>query len=252
MEKREKLLQLISFLDLTSLESTDNETTITELVRKANEGYKGVHPAAVCVYPNYGNFVAQSVLKTIQTAVVGGAFPSGQTLTRAKISELETINTSTADEVDIVINRGEFLAGNYDYVSNELNAMRAAVPNKLLKIILETGELNTSEAIQKASELAIDAGADFIKTSTGKCAVGATPEAAEIMCDVIAKHAQRTDKKIGFKPSGGIRTIESALAYYDIVEKKLGTTWLQPALFRIGASSLYAAIVNELKNGDKA
>lgn len=248
MYTRSSLLQLVSFIDLTSLEATDHEESLITLVRKANEGYQGIHPAAVCVYPNFGKFVAGHVQIPIQTAVVGGCFPSGQTMTPAKISELAEIEKLPVQEVDIVINRGEFLAGNFDFVADEIRQMRKAVPSKKLKVILETGELKSTDLIQKASEIAIEAGADFIKTSTGKCTIGASPEAAEVMCGVIAAHYKNTGKRIGFKPSGGIRRIEDALQYAEIVHKNLGADWLTPTLFRIGASSLYDTLIAELKN----
>lgn len=242
------LLQLLSFIDLTSLEATDHEKSLMTLIYKANQGHQGVHPAAVCVYPNFGKFVADHLQKPIQTAIVAGSFPSGQTFTAAKISELTAIENLPVQEVDIVINRGAFLAGNYTFVADEIQQMRNAVPSKKLKVILETGELKSADLIRKASELAIEAGADFIKTSTGKCNTGATPEAAEIMCGVIAVHFKNTGKRIGFKPSGGIRRVEDAALYVEIVRNKLGPDWLTPDLFRIGASSLYDTLIAELEN----
>jgi deoxyribose-phosphate aldolase len=252
MASTQNLLQIFSSIDLTSLESTDHGSTLELIIKKANTAIDNRHVAAVCVYPNLGDFVKSKLKPTIKTAVVGGCFPSGQTLTEAKVAELKLIEKTSADEVDIVINRGAFLAGDYDYVRNELQAMRQAVPSKILKIILETGELKNADQIRLASEIAIACGADFIKTSTGKCAVGATPEAAEIMCEVIKNHFEKTGKKIGFKPSGGIRTIEQALAYLEIIERINGSDWIQPELFRIGASSLYDAVVAELGHGNNA
>lgn len=250
MDNHHALLQLISCIDLTSLESTDNEQSILQLVQKANEGFDGTYPAAVCVYPNFGSLVSKNLNKLIQTAVVGGSFPSGQTFTATKISELELIENSTVQEVDVVINRGAFIAGDHAFVSNELNAMRRALPSKKLKVILETGELKSAENIEKAAELAIEAGADFIKTSTGKSTTGATPEAVEIMCLVIQNHFKKTGKKIGIKPSGGIRQIEDAHRYAKIVRNHLGEAWIHPSLFRIGASSLYDAILTKLNHGN--
>jgi len=247
MEDHDKLKKLLGLIDLTSLESIDNEKTITELILKANDGYDGHYPAAVCVYPNFGNLVRKTLLQSINTAVVGGSFPSGQTITVAKIAELKLIEKTTVEEVDIVINRGEFLDGNFDFVKNEILLMRKAAPTKILKVILETGELKSEENIKKASWLAIDAGADFIKTSTGKGTAGATLQAVEIMCNVIFIHYQKSGKKIGIKPSGGIREIEDALNYMNLVNGILGEEWMNKKLFRIGASSLYSAIILELK-----
>lgn len=252
MASTQNLLQIFSSIDLTSLESTDHGNTLDLLLKKANTKIDNRHVAAVCVYSNLGDFVKRNLNQSIKTAVVGGCFPSGQTLTEAKVEELKLIEVTNVDEVDIVINRGAFLAGDYDYVRNELLAMRKAVPSKILKIILETGELKNSDQIRKASEIAIECGADFIKTSTGKSATGATPEAAEIMCEVIKNHFTKTGKKIGFKPSGGIRTIEQALTYLEIVKRVNGENWIQPELFRIGASTLYDVVVAELGHGNNA
>jgi deoxyribose-phosphate aldolase len=252
MASTQNLLQIFSSIDLTSLESTDHSISLELLLKKANTVIDNKHVAAVCVYPNLGDFVKSQLNTGIQTAVVGGYFPSGQTLTEAKVAELKLIEKTTVNEVDTVINRGAFLAGDYDYVKNELLAMRQAIPSKTLKVILETGELKTADQIRLASEIAIQCGADFIKTSTGKSAVGATPEAAEIMCDVINTHFAKTGKKIGFKPSGGIRTIEQALTYLEIVKRINGENWIQPELFRIGASTLYDAVIAELGHGNNS
>lgn len=252
MALTQNLLQIFSSIDLTSLESTDHDSSLELLLKKANTRIENRHVAAVCVYPNLGDFVKSNIETSIKTAVVGGYFPSGQTLTQAKVEELKLIEKTTVDEVDIVINRGAFLAGDYDYVKNELLAMRQAIPSKTLKVILETGELKTADQIRLASEIAIQCGADFIKTSTGKSAVGATPEAAEIMCDVIKIHFAKNGKKIGFKPSGGIRTIEQALTYLEIVKRINGENWIHPELFRIGASTLYDAVIAELGHGNNA
>ncbi|MBK6951231.1 MAG: deoxyribose-phosphate aldolase [Crocinitomicaceae bacterium] len=252
MASTQNLLQIFSSIDLTSLESTDHGSNIGLLLKKANTKIESRHVAAVCVYPNLGDFVKSNIETSIKTAVVGGYFPSGQTLTEAKVEELKLIEKTTVDEVDIVINRGALLAGDYDYVRNELRAMRQAVPSKILKIILETGELKSADQIRLASEIAIECGADFIKTSTGKSSIGATPEAAEIMCEVIKNHFAKTGKKIGFKPSGGIRTIEQAITYLEIVKRVNGANWIQPELFRIGASTLYDAVISELGHGNNA
>lgn len=240
---KERIHQLISFIDLTTLNDTDNESTIKELVEKANAGINGTRPAAVCLFPNFGQFAKS--LTTLNVAVVGGCFPTGQTTTEAKIAELKEIAKTNVDEVDIVINRGQMIAENYDYVANEIRASKDAIGNKHLKVILESGQLEDHH-IKKASSIAINNGADFIKTSTGKTAIGATPSAARIMCEEIKK----SGKNIGFKPSGGIRTYEDANTYYEIVEEILGANWLSPNLFRIGASSLYDTLGIELEMYD--
>jgi len=248
MKDQDKLKKLLTCIDLTSLEATDHEESILNLVTKANEGYQGLHPAAVCVYPNFGDLVRKTLVNSINTAVVAGYFPSGQTFTQTKINELKLIDQSTVEEVDIVIHRGELLAGNFEFVKNEIKLMREAVPSKILKVILETGELKSAANIKKASEIAIESGADFIKTSTGKGATGADLQAVETMCIVISDHYKRTGKKIGIKPSGGIREIDDAIKYMDLVNKILGDEWMNNKLFRIGASSLYSAIISDLAN----
>lgn len=250
MSQEQELLRILSLIDLTSLESSDSENSISKLVEKANEGYQNHYPAAVCVYPNFGNFVRKNLKSEMSVAVVAGCFPSGQTLLETKVAELESINKTGVEEVDIVINRGLALTEKWDELATEITAMRKMIPDKKLKVILETGELKSAELIRKASEISVSCGADFIKTSTGKSAVGATFEAAEVMCKVIKTHAEKTGKKIGFKPSGGIRTVEDARLYYSIVQNILGNEWLTPSLFRIGASSLYDALIIELKHAD--
>lgn len=248
--KKETLIQLLKCVDLTSLDNLDHENSIQKLIDKANKGHEGVYPAAVCVYSNFGQQIKQNLISEIKSAVVAGAFPTGQTLTSAKVEEVKSAALSDIDEIDIVINRGEFLNKNYDYVLRELVDMRKACPNQLLKVILETGELTNQEQIQKASELAIEAGADFIKTSTGKTSIGASTEAVKTMSLVIKTYFEKTGKKIGIKPSGGIKTIEDALAYFSIVGEICGPAWQSPNLFRIGASSLYDVLIEKMNDAN--
>ncbi|HIP36687.1 MAG TPA: deoxyribose-phosphate aldolase [Crocinitomix sp.] len=240
---KDLILKLISFIDLTTLNDTDNNQTVLKLVEKANKGFKNTFPAAVCVFSNFGNLAKENVSANINVAVVSTCFPTGQTLTQAKLSEIELVNNTKIDEVDVVINRGEFLAGNLDYITNELVEIRKRLPNKHLKVILETGQLKTEEDILVASKLAMASGADFIKTSTGKAKIGSTPEAVFVMCKEIKRFYIETGKKIGIKPAGGIRTLEDALTLYKIVNEVLGKDWLTPKLFRIGASSLYDNLI---------
>ena len=247
MTDHDSLKKLLTCIDLTSLDGSDNQSSILNLVNKANAGFQSLYPAAVCDYPNFGNLVRKNLSLEINTAVVAGAFPSGQTFTETKIYELNLIDSTQVEEVDIVIHRGEFLAGNFDFVQNEIRLMREAVPTKILKVILETGELKNLENIKKASEIAIAAGADFIKTSTGKGSAGADLKAVEIMCKVILNHFQKTGKKIGIKPSGGIKEINDALNYIHLIKEILGEEWMNIKLFRIGASSLYDNIISNLK-----
>ena len=241
------ILKLISFIDLTSLSNTDNRTIIKSLIDKANLGFKDQLPAAVCVFSNFGDYVKQNISSDINVAVVSTCFPSGQTIQKAKFLEIECVNETNIDEVDIVIPRGEFLANNFSYVANEISKIKSLLADKHLKVILETGELGTEENIRKASQIAMQSGADFIKTSTGKMSIGSTPEAVYYMCTEIAKHHLKTGVKIGIKPAGGIRNLNDALVIYKIVKTILGEDWLNPELLRIGASSLYDNLINEHK-----
>jgi deoxyribose-phosphate aldolase len=247
--RREALAQILGFLDLTTLEGTDNEQRVNALCNKA-QSFSAVNlpsPAAVCVYPPFAGLVSSRLKGTgIKTAVVAGAFPSGQLPLHLKIAEVKYAVAEGADEIDMVISRGKFLASDYDTIRYEVAEMKKACGDNHLKVILETGELVSSENIRKASELAIEGGADFIKTSTGKIQPAATPEAMSIMLDVIAEYYKATGRKIGIKPAGGISTPDQAIVYYALVHNKLGVDWLNNNLFRIGASRLADAIVKEL------
>lgn len=245
---RQRILDLISFIDLTTLDNCDTPHSVSTLIQKANQGFNGIHPAAVCTFSTFSNQLRNTLNKNIKAAVVGGCFPSGQTLSSAKIEEVRLIALEPIDEIDVVLNRGDFFAGNYDAIRKELAGMKKAAGTKKLKIILETGDLNTPDQIKEAAELAIDSGADFIKTSTGKTAVGATPEAVYIMCACIKRHHEKTGIMVGIKPSGGIKTPDDALVYYQIVLSVLGEAWLSPTRFRIGASSLYENLMLAYEN----
>jgi len=233
------VLELIQFIDLTTLEVTDHQEQINLLVENANTDFHGIHVAAICTYSNYGAYAKSKLNPKIKAAVVGGCFPSGQTLSQAKINECQLIAETDIDEIDIVVNRGMFFDQEYQAIEDEIRAIKNAIGTKLLKVILETGDYTDASQISKIAQLAINGGADFIKTSTGKSGKGASPEAVYAMCLVIQEHYQKTGKKIGIKPSGGIRTTEEGLVYYTIVREILGSDWLTPQLFRIGASSLY-------------
>ncbi len=250
--RQEALGRILSFLDLTTLEGTDNQQRVNALCDKALS-YKALNlpsPAAVCVYPPFAGLVSERLIGSgIKTAVVAGAFPSGQLPIRLKVAEVEYAVSEGADEIDMVISRGTFLAGDYDTIRNEVAEMKKACGDAHLKVILETGELVSSENVRKASELAIAGGADFIKTSTGKIQPAATPEAMAVMLDVISTHYKSSGFKIGIKPAGGISSPDQALVYYALVHNKLGDNWLNNGLFRIGASRLADAIVKELTEG---
>ncbi len=240
----ELILKLIGLIDLTTLNNVDTEATVLQLVDKANKGICSTHPAAVCVFSNFGELVRLNLNSTIKCAVVGGCFPTGQSLAEAKVKEVEIIAKTAANEIDVVLNRGDLFSERYAVILEELQGMKKATNGKLLKVILETGDLNAAQ-IEKGCTLALEANADFIKTSTGKT-TGATPQAAYIICQCIKKHYEKTGVQVGFKPSGGIRTLDDAILYYLIVGNVLGEEWLTPTLFRIGASSLYDNLIENL------
>lgn len=247
---KEILTQCLNLIDYTTLTELDNEPKIIEMCNKVNQfpaqysNYKNV--AAMCVYPSMVPYVKKH-LKTpkINIAAVGGGFPSSQTFTSIKADECKMAVAAGADEIDIVIPVGEFLNGNDKLLFEETKAIKEAIGNAHLKVILETGDLN-SEEIRRASFLAMEAGADFIKTSTGKVAVSATHEAMHIMCEAISDYYKETGRKVGIKPAGGIRASNDAIVYYLIVKNILGNDWLNNELFRFGASSLANSILQDL------
>lgn len=244
--------QLFSFLDLTSLNVTDNESTTVKVCEKLNN-FSYMFPdlpivAAICVFPRFVPLV-RKVLKVeqINIASVAASFPSSQTFIENKIDECKRAVDAGADELDIVISIGEFLDGKYELVSSEIKAIKDTVGCKHVKVILETGLLETPELIYKASMLAMDAGADFIKTSTGKAHTSATREAAWVMCGAIKDYHTKTGREVGFKPAGGISTADDAEQYYSIVDGVLGKQWLIPGLFRIGASRLANDLLKKME-----
>jgi deoxyribose-phosphate aldolase len=232
---------LLSCIDLTTLEGSDNHASIIELCRKAcSFGESGLPlPAAVCIYPPFVRVAKKHLQGTdIRVATVAGAFPSGQSPLSVRLEEVRYSVNEGADEIDMVISRGRLLEGDENYVFDEIAAIREVCKEVHLKVILETGELRSRALIRKASEIAIAAGADFIKTSTGKIQPAATEEATEIMLEVIREQVEKTGKKTGIKPAGGISEPLQALQYYRLVERILGAGWLNKNLFRIGASRL--------------
>lgn len=245
----EELSFLLNTIDLTTLEGNDNKQTITDLCNRAlsfrDQGFPDV--AAVCVYPVFVN-QAVKLLKTsgIKVASVAGAFPSGQSPLNIKISEILYAINEGADEIDMVISRGKFLEGDINQVSDEIYSIKELCGDVHLKVILETGELVNNENIYKASMVALEAGADFIKTSTGKIAKAATLEASFVMLHAISDFYKKTNKVCGFKPAGGIVTPNQAVEYCRLVESILGPQWLTNSLFRVGASRLAGNLVNEI------
>ena len=247
-----------SMMDLTTLKTDDTPASVLKLVKKVNDFQLSRPdwplPASVCVYSNFASVVKEARLCDFNITVVSACFPSSQSFLEVKLKECEMAVEQGADEVDIVLALNAFLAGDYEVAAEEIRQIRScidAVAEKQgrkvhLKVILETGLLRTPEKIATASFLAMEAGADFIKTSTGKVDVNATPTAAYVMCECIAKFYALTGKKIGFKPAGGISSAADALCYYSIVSSILGKEWLNKELFRFGvsrvANNLIAAV----------
>jgi deoxyribose-phosphate aldolase len=246
---KDTLNTILSCIDLTTLEGSDNNEKIVQLCNKATSfAEQGLPvPAAVCVYPAFARSAKKLLSGTgIKIAAVTGYFPSGQAPLFLKLEEVKYTVDEGADEIDFVISRGKFLEGNERYIYDEISTIKEFIKTIHLKVILETGELQTNENIRKASEIAISAGADFIKTSTGKFLPAATEHAAFIMLHVINDYFLKTGHKIGFKPAGGIVNTHQAIRYYMLVKHFLGTDWLTKDLFRIGASRLADNLRKEL------
>jgi deoxyribose-phosphate aldolase len=241
----------LSFIDLTTLNATDTAEHVRNFTQKVNDfpaNFEGLeNVAAICVFPNRVATVEETLqLPEVNIASVAGGFPSSMTFTPVKVQETKLALKAGADEIDIVISLGDFLAGDYLAAHEDIAAIKASMEAAHLKVILETGALKTPENIWKASLLAINAGADFIKTSTGKMEPAATPMAAYIMCSAIAWHYEETGEKVGFKAAGGIVTSDDALIYLSIVKEILGDDWLTPQLFRIGASRLANNLLTDI------
>ena len=243
---------LFSTIEITSLTVTDNEDSILALTEKINdfteENPTFPHPAAICVYPRFAKIVSESLeADGVEITCVAGGFPSSQTFPEVKTIETSLALKDGATEIDIVLPGGFFLAGDYEQVCDEIEEAKAIVGEESnLKVILETGALKTAENIKKAAILSMYSGADFIKTSTGKIEVSATPMAVYVMCQAIKEYFDTTGRKVGIKIAGGVRTTEQAVAYYTIVKEVLGKEWLYTEFFRIGASSLANNILTDL------
>ena len=248
-----------SMMDLTTLKTDDTPASVTKLVDKVNafqEAYpEWPLPASICVYSNFAATVDKARKCDFNITVVSACFPSSQSFLEVKLKECEMAVEQGADEVDIVLALNAFLAGDYEAAAEEIRQVRKTIDTVAqkqnrhvhLKVILETGLLRTSEAIANASFLAMEAGADFIKTSTGKVDVNATPASAYVMCECIAKFYAATGKKIGFKPAGGISSAADALCYYSIVSSILGKEWLNKDLFRFGVSRVANNILSAVE-----
>lgn len=256
----EVLKSCLSMIDLTSLKTDDTPESIERLVGKVNafkESFPAYPlPASICVYPNFAGIVkAARTCDDVHVTVVAACFPSSQSFLEVKLKECELAVLDGADEVDIVLSLGAFLSGDYEIAGNEIRAVREVIDRAAasqgrkvtLKVILETGLILKHELIADASFLAMESGADFIKTSTGKVTVNATPAAAYVMCQCIAKYYEKTGRRVGFKPAGGISTSLDAVCYYSIVSTLLGKEWLDKSLFRFGVSRLANTVLSDIE-----
>ena len=243
---------LFGSVELTSLKTTDSEESIlafTEQVNKFDSLYPQMpHVATICTYPCYAKIVSESLeVNGVEVTCVSAGFPSSQMLPEIKVAETALAVKDGATEIDIVMSVGKFLSGDYETLCDEISEIKSVCGNDVpLKVILETGDLKTAENIKKASLLAMYAGADYIKTSTGKEPISATPEAAYIMCQAIKEYHEKTGNVIGFKPAGGINTVMDAITYYTIVKEVLGKEWCTNKLFRLGTSRLPNLLLSEL------
>ncbi len=247
---------LLNCVDLTTLSTEDSERSVAAFTKKVNDywvkypDYKNV--AAICVYSNFAAVVRANLeVSDVNIAVCSASFPSSQAHLETKVAETALAIADGTDEVDIVLNLGYFRDEAYEELCDEISEIKHVMGEHHLKVILETGALKTAENIKKASILAMYSGADFIKTSTGKIYPGASLEAAYVMCQCIKEYYEKHGVKIGFKPSGGVRSAEEAVQYYTIVKEVLGQEWLNNGLFRIGASSLANALFQSFTHSDE-
>lgn len=242
---------LFNCIDLTTLKSTDSDHSVMKFTQKVND-FVDKYPdlknvAAICVYPNFAEVVNDTLeADNVKIACVSGGFPSSQTFIEVKVAETAMAIHTGADEIDIVISVGKFLSDDYEGMCDEIEELKEVCQDKHLKVILETGLLESASNIKKASILSMYSGADFIKTSTGKEKPAATIEAAYIMCQAIKEYFEKTGRKVGFKPAGGINTVSDAIMYYTIVKEVLGEEWLSNEFFRLGTSRLANLLLSEI------
>ena len=242
---------LMGSVELTTLKTTDSETSVmafTEKVNQFDEAYPNLpHVATICVYPKFAKTVSETLeVEGVEVACVSGSFPSSQSLIEVKTIETQLAIKDGATEIDIVMNVGAMLEGDYETVVDEIQQQKEACGEHDMKVILETGMLKTAKNIKIASILSMYAGADYIKTSTGKEQPAATPEAAYVMCQAIKEYYDETGIQIGFKPAGGLNTVMDALIYYTIVKEVLGEKWLTNKYLRLGTSRLANLLLSEV------
>lgn len=254
-DNAEVLKQLLSTVELTTLKVTDSQESVLRFTENVNR-FADEHPelpplATICVYPNFTKIVSESLeADGVKVACVVGGFPSSQTFIEIKTAETALAVHDGADECDMVLSVGTFQSGDYETCADEIAEIKAACNEKPLKVILETGALKTAEAIKKASILSMYAGADFIKTSTGKIEVAATLEAAYVMCSAIKEYHALTGQYVGFKAAGGIKTTAEAIDFYTVVRELLGEDYIKQGLFRIGTSRLANLLVSDILGED--
>ena len=243
--------RIFNCIDLTTLKTEDSEESVLQFTERVND-FENEYPdlknvAAICVYPCFAKIVSQSLeVEDVNIACVAGGFPSSQTFTEVKVAETALALADGATEIDIVIPVGKFLSGDYEGMCDEIEEIKSICGDRQLKVILETGALKSVSNIWKAAILTMYSGADFIKTSTGKQEPAATPEAAYVMCQAIKAYYEKTGRKVGFKPAGGINCVNDALVYYTIVKEVLGEEWLNNKLFRMGTSRLANLLLSEI------
>ena len=242
---------LFGSIELTSLNTTDSDVSImafTEKVNRFDSAYPNFpHVAAVCTYPCFAEVVHDTLeVDGVEITCVSGSFPSSQALIEVKVAETALALKDGATEIDIVMPVGKFLSGNYAELCEEIAELKQVCGEHAMKVILETGDLKTAANIKKAAILSMYAGADYIKTSTGKEKISATPEAAYVMCQAIKEYYEKTGIQIGFKPAGGINTVMDAIIYYTIVKEVLGEKWLTNKWFRLGTSRLANMLLSEM------
>lgn len=243
---------LFGSIELTTLKTEDSETSVmafTERVNAFDNEYPDMpHVATVCVYPCFAEIVKDTLeVEGVEIACVSGSFPSSQARIEVKVAETSLAVADGATEIDIVMPVGKFLSGDYEGMCEDITELKSVCgENVAMKVILETGDIKTASNIKKASILAMYAGADYIKTSTGKEKISATPEAAYVMCQAIKEYYEETGIQIGFKPAGGINTVMDAVTYYTIVKEVLGEKWLTNKWFRLGTSRLANLLLSEI------
>ncbi|MCQ2231528.1 MAG: deoxyribose-phosphate aldolase [Paludibacteraceae bacterium] len=246
--------QILSMVDITSLNPTDSVKSITDFVEKINKFDTKFeilpHPAAICIYPKFVQTVKDNLMEDMEIASVAGGFPDANTFIEVKVAEVAMAVMEGATEIDVVIPSGMVISGEYEEIYEDLQEIKAACRDAKLKVILETGVLMDPVLIKKAALVAMNAGADFIKTSTGKVSIGATYEAVYVMAKAAAEYNVLNNAKVGIKVAGGVSTTEQAVSYYAIVASILGDEWLNPNLFRFGASRLVNALISSLSGSE--